>query len=110
MTRRSTALRSTTSDMTTTDPHPTSEDRALIDMAAATLLEVDQRQFEEAFELLVQFPISPIRSIGRVSAKSLTEAPRKMRIAVNSQRCRCRDLVAPGFIDLQWMLQAGCGI
>src|SRR5262245_5816969 len=54
MTRRSTALRSTISDMTTTDPHPASEDREVVEMAAATLLEVDQRRFEEAFELLVR--------------------------------------------------------
>src|SRR4051812_28018565 len=40
--------------MTTTDPHPTSQDREVIEMAAATLLEVDQGQFEEVFELLVR--------------------------------------------------------
>jgi hypothetical protein len=38
----------------TTDPHPAIEDGELIAMAAATLLEVDQQQFEEAFELLVR--------------------------------------------------------
>jgi hypothetical protein len=37
-----------------TNPDAASEDQELIDMAAATFLEVDQGQFEEAFELLVR--------------------------------------------------------
>jgi len=56
MRRPSTASRSTISDMTTTDPHPASEDREVVEMAAATLLEVDKGQFEEAFELAGQVP------------------------------------------------------
>jgi hypothetical protein len=40
--------------MSTTDHHAAPEDRDPIDMAATTLLEVDQRQFYEAFELLVR--------------------------------------------------------
>ena len=38
----------------TTDPHPASDDREVIDMAAATLLEVDQQKFEKAFKLLAR--------------------------------------------------------
>jgi hypothetical protein len=36
------------------DPHPAPEERELIDMAAAALLEVDQQQFDDTFELLVR--------------------------------------------------------
>jgi hypothetical protein len=38
----------------TTDPHPALEDRDVLDLAVATLLEVDQLRFEEVFELLVR--------------------------------------------------------
>src|SRR5262245_52210317 len=61
--RPSTTSSRTTSEMVTTDRHPASEDQDLIDMAAATLLEVDEGQFEEAFELLVRCHTRDLLSI-----------------------------------------------